>query len=89
MDFVVLTAAFLCLHCGGEEEQQPGMMFGKYVICRRCGWLTDVTARRGEADKLRAELWHQWRVNHGENCGWDTFHEGDCDWPVPEVLRPY
>ncbi len=88
MDFVVLRAAFLCLYCGAEEDR-PEIFAEKYVICRACQWLTDVTRPRSEADKLRAELWNQWESNHFEHCRRDPYHEGDCYWPVPQVLRPY
>ena len=42
-----------------------------------------------EVVELRKEVLRQWLVNHGDNCGafippWP--HEGDCQWPMPEVL---
>ncbi len=69
--------------------------------CPRCSELDRATAAEAEVRALRealkamrAELWRQWEYNHAEHCGRDRgqqppyHHDGDCHWPVPDVLAP-
>jgi hypothetical protein len=51
--------------------------------------MTDLIIQR--IDALEQELRHQWEANHFEHCQRDWPHEGQCYWPLPDLLagRPY
>ena len=36
---------------------------------------------------LRQLLFEQWEFNHAEHCGKPWPHDGECYWPLPELLR--